>query len=308
MGSTVSLALRKIILKMNIIEIIEYTEKEKVFENVAQAVATIVATKQIPVNNTVSIRTSKQGKSIVRQDDFASNMDIVFIPLNESISVMDISLNNLSAFLSIYQGEINLTFKREFYSTVQKSNSLPMVRGNHVRKWSIISEPDEFCLKIADGREHWTLNRIIVQQVSNQSQTFRTKAFILESGYFCGNSTNYCLPKNKDYNLKLFLALINSTAFNYYFDYFSFTNHITVEELNRIPVPNKIFSVQNKLIDYVDDIIIAHRNNLKDKVLLLERKIDEIIYALYGLTYTNVRIIDPLFWLSEEEYAEIKIE
>jgi hypothetical protein len=62
------------------------------------------------------------------------------------------------------------------------------------------------------------------------------------------------------------------------------------------------------VIDYVDDIIIAHRNNLKDKVLLLERKIDEIIYALYGLTYTNVRIIDPLFWLSEEEYAEIKIE
>jgi hypothetical protein len=32
------------------------------------------------------------------------------------------------------------------------------------------------------------------------------------------------------------------------------------------------------------------------------RRIDRLVYALYGLTYDEVKIIDPEFGLSAEEY------
>ena len=38
------------------------------------------------------------------------------------------------------------------------------------------------------------------------------------------------------------------------------------------------------------------------------RNIDELAYKLYDLTYEEVLVVDPAFWLSEEEYEQIKIE
>lgn len=40
----------------------------------------------------------------------------------------------------------------------------------------------------------------------------------------------------------------------------------------------------------------------------LENQIDELVYKLYKLTYAEVKIIDPEFELSEEEYNNIKLE
>jgi len=34
----------------------------------------------------------------------------------------------------------------------------------------------------------------------------------------------------------------------------------------------------------------------------LEREIDLMVYRLYGLSYEEVKVIDPEFWLSREEY------
>ena len=37
------------------------------------------------------------------------------------------------------------------------------------------------------------------------------------------------------------------------------------------------------------------------------RKIDNLVYKLYQLTYDEVKIIDPEFELTEQEYIAIKI-
>ena len=37
----------------------------------------------------------------------------------------------------------------------------------------------------------------------------------------------------------------------------------------------------------------------------LEDQIDVLVYQLYGLTYEEVRIVDPDFELSELEYGEV---
>jgi len=34
----------------------------------------------------------------------------------------------------------------------------------------------------------------------------------------------------------------------------------------------------------------------------LEKEIDQLVYQLYGLTYDEVKIVDPDFWLTMNEY------
>jgi len=40
----------------------------------------------------------------------------------------------------------------------------------------------------------------------------------------------------------------------------------------------------------------------------LEKECDQLVYKLYQLTYDEVKIIDPEFELTEQEYTAIKIE
>ncbi len=40
----------------------------------------------------------------------------------------------------------------------------------------------------------------------------------------------------------------------------------------------------------------------------LEQKIDRLVYKLYQLTYEEVKIIDPKFTLTEQEYKTIKLK
>ena len=39
-----------------------------------------------------------------------------------------------------------------------------------------------------------------------------------------------------------------------------------------------------------------------------EREIDVMVYKLYELTYDEVKIVDPEFWLSEGEYEAFEVE
>jgi hypothetical protein len=39
----------------------------------------------------------------------------------------------------------------------------------------------------------------------------------------------------------------------------------------------------------------------------LEHKIDEMVFRLYDLTYAEVLVVCPDFWLSEEGYGEVKV-
>ena len=40
----------------------------------------------------------------------------------------------------------------------------------------------------------------------------------------------------------------------------------------------------------------------------IEKRLDVMVYKLYKLTYSEARVIDPDFWLSEEEYNNYKVE
>ena len=271
-------------------EIIEYTEKDKVFENVTQAVTTIVLQKRKPLSDDlVSVRTYKHGHSICNQLDLKNTG--VILPINSVINHMNTFSDRLSNWFSIYQGEINLTAKRHLFSLDKGNNRLPMWRGNNVGKYYYQSTPVEWCETSGSKPSLYNFERIVMQQVSNQNQPFRTKAFLSPKGFICGNSTNGLSPIKPNVNLQYYIGLINSKVFNYYFDYFSFTNHITAAELKSIPIPNATLEQQKQIAGLVQGIQDTKQNNIEADTSTLEHEIDKLVYQLYNLTPEEIAII-----------------
>jgi len=54
--------------------------------------------------------------------------------------------------------------------------------------------------------------------------------------------------------------------------------------------------------------ITTKQSNLSSKSNLLINRIDDLVFKLYDLTYEEVKVIAPDFWLSEEEYENTKLE
>lgn len=131
-----------------------------------------------------------------------------------------------------------------------------------------------------------------MQQVSNQNQPFRTKAFLSPQGFICGNSTNGLSPVKPNVNLQYYIGLINSKTFNYYFDYFSFTNHITAAELKSIPIPQATQEHQKQIAGLVHNIQDSKQNNFEADTSALEHEIDKLVYQLYNLTPEEISVIE----------------
>ena len=55
------------------------------------------------------------------------------------------------------------------------------------------------------------------------------------------------------------------------------------------------------------DKVLSGKNHGKDTTSL-EKEIDVLVYKLYNLTYAEVKIVDPDFWLNEGDYENHKPE
>ena len=250
----------------------------------------MVLSKRVDENNKVKIRTYKQGTATCKQSDL-QKLDVI-IPLDAVIQRMNQQKGRLSDFFKINQGEVNLSTKKDYYSEYRSSDTLPMWRGNNIGKFVPQSWPFEYCEKIVSNPDYYTKERIVMQEVSNQNQSFRTKAIISPKNYICGHSTNSLTPLNSNVPIKFYLGLINSRAFNYYCDYFSYTNHITVSGIKQVPIPTVSIEQQETLVKIVNQILATKLSSPSTDATALEREIDELVYELYGLTKEEVRVVE----------------
>lgn len=117
----------------------------------------------------------------------------------------------------------------------------------------------------------------------------------------CKNDTKY--------KLKFLLGLLNSTLLDWYYafigkpkgnarEYFN-------EPLSQIPIINDI-DEQELVISLVDNIINVKLRDYNADIKSYDKKIDIIVYQLYGLTYDEVLIVDSETTITEEEYNNFK--
>ncbi|MDR1924628.1 MAG: Eco57I restriction-modification methylase domain-containing protein, partial [Planctomycetaceae bacterium] len=296
-----SINLRNLLLHNQIIEIIDYEESDKVFKGVTQAVATIIIKKTADAD--YKLKYQKKG---VLYDVEAKK---VLLTEKRLIKGNNIVIDKLSAIKSIlgdfvngWQGEINVSTKKEYFRTKQKNGFLPLIRGAQISAYTTITKFVEFCPIKISAREHHKCQRVVIQEVANAGITRRLKGTILNN-VLCGHTTNYLIPKAETkISVAFLLGLINSSLLNYYFKFFNQTNHVPIGEVKRFPfvLPDK--AAHNNLVKLVNRMLLLKQRqnaepNPQSKIMIqrqidaLDQQIDDAVYQLYGLTDDEIKIV-----------------
>ena len=97
------------------------------------------------------------------------------------------------------------------------------------------------------------------------------------------------VPKDEKVSLKLLLAFLNSTLLSWYAYKFIYcsairTMHFDKYYVGKLIIPKENSSHEEAIVKLVDRILAAKQRDAEADTSALEREIDELVYALYGLT------------------------
>jgi len=145
--------------------------------------------------------------------------------------------------------------------------------------------------------EEFEKEKIVYNDISQQLAFSLCKKGI----YF--NNTVYFIT-NSTYN-RYFVSLLNTKLIDWYYKRTSAQLGEKAVRLfsiyvQNLPIP-QITKEAQKPFELLVDTIIAKKETGEDTIAE-EQKIDIMVYKLYDLTYDEVKIVDPEFGLTEEEY------
>lgn len=151
--------------------------------------------------------------------------------------------------------------------------------------------------------------RLSSEKIITPDVCFGTKMSLDADGSFFHNDTSYVMILKKEYQqeYKKFLGMLNSKLIWFFLKntgnvirggYFRFKT----KYLEPISIPFVDREKQMFIESIVDQILEKKKQNPKADTSRLEAEIDNMVYKLYGLTYEEVKIVDPEFGMSENEY------
>jgi len=119
----------------------------------------------------------------------------------------------------------------------------------------------------------------------------------IDENYFFLTDVYFLISKNDGINLKYLVALLNSKIFNFYTIKFGKLKRDNYYEFSRNtlgPIPIRIFKNKNQsyIIELVDQILSAKKNDLNADISKLEAEIDKLVYKLYSLTEEEIKIVE----------------
>jgi len=175
--------------------------------------------------------------------------------------------------------------------------------GTYLRYGSHLAAPRTF--NLFDGK------KIIIREIAGKYPQSVIATYTED--VFLYNRSNIAIIEKESTNisLKYVLALLNSKLMSYYFmkntakSVRQMFPKIILEDLRKFPIKNISRIDQQPFIELVDQILIGKQENIDTSKL--ESDIDKLVYKLYDLTYEKVKVIDPVFRLSEGEYEKIEI-
>ncbi|MDB9489640.1 TaqI-like C-terminal specificity domain-containing protein [Dolichospermum circinale CS-534/05] len=188
----------------------------------------------------------------------------------------------------------------------------PLLRGKDINKYITLWDSKRW-IKYGDNlaAPRYSANfdlpeKIVIRQTSDcLIATLDTQKFI------CMNNLHIVNSKNEKYNLKYILAIINSKLMNFYYETLNPEKGEVLAEVKKQNVEKLLIKIANNKTQLIFmqrvDEILTFQSQGKDTTAL-EQQIDNMVYKLYELTYQEVKIIDPEFALTEQEYADIKID
>lgn len=210
-----------------------------------------------------------------------------------------------------YQGQTDEIIKNRAYHFYKYRDGLKeWLWGEDVTRYSVVwnqKEYIDYCNGIANPRNPKFFNgkRLLVREITNPS----IYAAITEKEQY--NDPAIIIVKDSEYySIDCLLGIINSKLATFY--HFNHSPKATkgafpkilVSDIKEFPLPN--IDNKNRLIleALVSTINIAKITNPSTNTSKEEQEIDRLVYKLYGLTYDEVLIVDPLTPITREEYEK----
>ena len=176
-------------------------------------------------------------------------------------------------------------------------NDYKLLRGEDLTKYTcsfvnLYCEYDKDNISKFKPLELYFSDKILIRRVANEViGTFDTDKYLVLNSIYCG------LQKDKNFDLKYVTGVLNSKQINFWFkNLFVLTDklfpYLRKSQIEFIPIPVIPLSEQQPIIDLVNQILSAKQANPAADTTELERKIDLLVYELYGLSEEEVKIIE----------------
>jgi hypothetical protein len=185
---------------------------------------------------------------------------------------------------------------------------LPLLRGSDIQKYTTLWEGGrwiKYGANLAAPRRSANFQakeKIVIRQTGDTLiATLDTKQFI------CMKNMHVITAKEGyEISLKYVLALLNSKVLDYYHFLLNPEKgealaEVKKENVAKLPIKQISLKEQKPFVTKVDAILEAKLKG--EGAEQLERQIDDMVYKLYGLTYDEVKTIDPEYnSMSREAY------
>ena len=162
------------------------------------------------------------------------------------------------------------------------------------------------CVEKKQGKREW---HVLFR--SRYEDLFRTPKILIRQtadrivaapdvavGYYCIDSVNVALLKKSAVpQLKFLIGLLNSTVVNFYYRQISQEGgrvlaQVKPQRIRCLPIPAASPEQQKPLERLVDRILVAKQHDAKADTSALERELDDLVYALYGLAPEEIQLVE----------------
>jgi len=305
--------------------------KEKVFTDADVYSLVIIAEKESSENKRMQnlIKTSLElerakfnsdlNYSIVKQMRFTRTLGKIWnILINENNADLILKIqnncNSLSDIAQINRGLITGNKKKYFSNRKENDKYVQILAGGDVYRY-LSNEPSQYVLfekplrsgGCWDPNVHFAEHKLLIRQIGTKPTATLIKNPIAVTG-------NIFTIKTDSLGIEKFiLGILNSKLIEYFWkimftDFKNSFPQVTIFSLNQIPIVKIDFNdninktIRNNIIKLVDNLLNLNkelqktkldtqRKQLQRAIDHSEKKIDELVYGLYGLTEEEIEII-----------------
>jgi hypothetical protein len=292
-----SAELRRKVLNENAILQIVYKWK---FESVIADTMTLLVQRGRAELDEVFIKSRpEEGFLSVSKKQISASEDCVFKGFkNIETKTLVEKVRNQSKPLLTYAKSTSGFGGKSTLITVERENKrqIPVLKGASIQRYIVLEELYfEFKDENLSGRTRDTKKLGLKEKVLLRKTGNRIIAAYDESGRYPEQSLYFLYDLAKTVSPKYLLALLNSKLLTWYYLNYLVTNLDSTPQLKNFDLdsmPIIASKDQAALISAVNIVLKAKAKNPAADTSTLEREIDQQVYALYGLTLDEIKIVE----------------